>query len=69
MVDWVTLYSGREVQSWWSTDYEETLNSSRGLERPVYIIWWFIDEPDLIIIEEAFTEGSDLKIMKKDIPR
>jgi len=64
MVDWLKLYSEREVQGWWSTDYEETLNNSKTIDRPVYIVWWFIEESDLVIIREGFTEGSDLKVMK-----
>ena len=68
MVDHVKLGSGREVEGWWSIDYEETLNNSKTTDRPVYIIWWFIDDPDLVIIRERFTEGSDLKVMKIAIP-
>jgi len=64
MVDWVKLYAGREVQGWWSKDYNELLNSSKSLNRSIYIIWWYIDDLALIIVKETFTPGSDLKIMK-----
>ena len=64
MVDWVKLYAGREVQGWWSTDYTELLNGSKSLDRSVYIIWWYIEDSNLVILKKEFTPGSDLKIMK-----
>jgi len=64
MVDLVKIYCDREVQGWWSTNYDEIINTAKSFDRPVYIIWWNIDDPDLVIVKEEYAEGSDIKIMK-----
>ena len=64
MEDWVRIFSGKEVYKWWGTQYQDILEWAEEQDSEVYIIWWYINEPNIEIVKEAFTGRSNLKVMK-----
>ena len=66
MEDWVKIFSGREVYRWWGIQYQDRLEWALEQEEDVYIVWWYINEQNIRIVKEAFTRGSNLKVMILD---
>jgi hypothetical protein len=64
MVDLLEVYSGWDATSWWNISYGVAMEAAESTDKPVYAVWWYINEPEIKIIAEDFTPGSDLKIMR-----